>query len=95
MATTASPTTLTRKARAKADNAATSTPIARPSKLDQLGALLTRPGGATLAQMTEATGWQVHSVRGAMAGSLKKGRGLTIGSDKVDGVRTYRATVTP
>ena len=34
--------------------------------------LLKRPGGATLAEIVEATGWQAHTVRGAMAGALKK-----------------------
>jgi len=37
-----------------------------------------------------ATGWQQHSVRGAMAGALRK-RGLIISSEKTDGVRRYRA----
>ena len=32
-----------------------------------------------------ATGWQSHTVRGAMAGALKKKLGLTIDSEKVDG----------
>jgi hypothetical protein len=40
--------------------------------------------------MMTATGWQQHSVRGAMAGALKK-RGLSINSEKTDGVRRYRA----
>ena len=62
-----------------------------PSKLDQLAALLGAPAGATIDVMITATGWQAHSVRGAMAGALKK-RGLTITSDKVDGFRTYRAS---
>lgn len=61
-----------------------------PSKLDQLEALLTRENGASIAEMTEATGWQQHSVRGAMAGALKK-RGLVIASDKTGGVRRYSA----
>jgi hypothetical protein len=38
-----------------------------------------------------ATGWQQHSVRGAMAGALKK-RGLVITSEKVQDVRRYRAS---
>lgn len=59
-------------------------------KLATLVELLNRPEGATLEAMTSATGWQVHSVRGAMSGSLKKAMGLTITSDKVDGVRIYR-----
>ena len=56
-------------------------------------ALLTRAEGATLAQMTEATGWQGHTVRGAMAGALKKKLGLEIISEKQPGTdRTYRIT---
>ena len=48
--------------------------------------LLKRPGGATLAEIVEATGWQAHTVRGAMAGALKKKLGLTVTSEK-DAVR--------
>jgi hypothetical protein len=56
-------------------------------------ALLTRAEGATLAQMTEATGWQVHTVRGSMAGALKKKLGLEITSEKQPGTdRIYRIT---
>ncbi len=54
--------------------------------------LLKRPEGATVAAMTEATGWQAHSVRGAMSGSLKKQLGLTIVSTKTDETRIYRIT---
>ncbi len=55
--------------------------------------LLKRPEGATLTQMTEATGWQIHTVRGAMAGALKKKLGLEITSEKQPGSdRVYRIT---
>lgn len=77
------------------DTASTQTAKAVPTKvsrLDQLQALLTATGGASIAEMTAATGWQAHSVRGAMAGTLKK-RGVVITSEKIDGVRRYRATV--
>ena len=40
--------------------------------------------------MCTATGWQAHSVRGAMAGALKKKFGLVIASDPSDGGRVYR-----
>lgn len=60
-----------------------------PTKLDQLIALLQRPQGAAIADMTAATGWQQHSVRGALAGALKK-RGHAVSSEKRDGVRMYR-----
>ena len=55
--------------------------------------LLKRSEGATLTQMTEATGWQIHTVRGAMAGALKKKLGLEITSEKQPGTdRVYRIT---
>lgn len=73
------------------DTAATAITKA-PSRLDQLQHLLTRKDGARIAEMTDATGWQQHSVRGAMAGALKN-RGLVITSDKIDGVRRYRAEI--
>ncbi len=53
--------------------------------------LLKREEGATLHQLVAATGWQKHSVHGAMAGVLKKKLGLAIKSDKNrDGERTYK-----
>jgi hypothetical protein len=61
-------------------------------KLGQLAELLQRPKGATLDDMIAATGWQAHSVRGAMSGGLKKVFGYVIASDKTDGKRTYRIT---
>lgn len=63
----------------------------KPNRIDQLQQLLTRQNGASIDEMAEATGWQQHSVRGALAGALKK-RGLAITSEKVDGMRRYRAT---
>lgn len=59
-------------------------------KLGDMLKLLRRPAGATLEQMMNATGWQAHSVRGAMSGSLKKKQGLAITSEKTDGKRIYR-----
>lgn len=53
-------------------------------------ALLNRPEGATLDQMVEATGWLPHTTRAVLTGFKKKGHSIT--SEKVDGVRTYRAT---
>ena len=63
----------------------------KPTRLAQLEGLLTRKDGASIAEMMEATGWQAHSVRGAMAGTLKKRR-LTITSEKIEGVRHYYAS---
>ncbi len=47
--------------------------------------MLKRPEGATIAQISEATGWQAHTVRGTFAGALKKKLGLTIVSEKIEG----------
>lgn len=67
----------------------TKSTTSRPqSKLDRLQALLNRKNGATIAEMMQVTGWQQHSVRGAIAGSLKK-RGLVITSEKTGGIRRY------
>jgi hypothetical protein len=43
-----------------------------------------------LDQLVEATGWRPHTVRGALAGALKKRLGLTVTSQKVEGTRVYR-----
>ena len=59
------------------------------SKLDLLIARLRRPAGASIEDLAKVTGWQAHSVRGAMAGALRK-KGHAVTSDKVDGVRRYR-----
>ena len=65
------------------------------SKQAQVIELLKRPDGATLNQLIEATGWQAHTVRGAMAGALKKKLSLNIVSEKNDGhERKYRITTT-
>lgn len=61
----------------------------RVTKQDQIAALLLRDKGATLDQMIATTGWLPHTTRAALTGLRKKG--FAIDSDKVDGVRTYRA----
>ncbi|MGD9506998.1 MAG: DUF3489 domain-containing protein [Geminicoccaceae bacterium] len=53
--------------------------------------MLRRPEGATIDDIVAATGWQPHTVRGAMAGALKKKLGLEVTSEKVEGRgRVYR-----
>jgi len=59
-------------------------------KLGQVVALLRRPDGATLPDLMAATGWQAHSVRGAIAGAIKKKLGLVVTSTKSDAGRVYR-----
>jgi hypothetical protein len=60
-----------------------------PSKQQQLASLLVRDEGASLDQMIVVTGWQPHTTRAALTGLKKKGYALS--SDKIEGVRTYRA----
>jgi hypothetical protein len=53
--------------------------------------LLKRKRGATIDEIVQATGWQAHSVRGAISGALKKKLGLEVASEKPeDGPRCYR-----
>ena len=57
--------------------------------------LLNRPEGATVQELQAATGWQQHSVRGFLAGAVKKKLGLTLLSEKPDGgPRSYRIAST-
>jgi hypothetical protein len=53
--------------------------------------LLRRPDGARVEELQAATGWQAHSVRGFLSGTVKKKLGLTLNSDRTgDGPRRYR-----
>jgi hypothetical protein len=65
-------------------------PTPAKGKLASVIGMLRRPKGATIAELCKSTGWQAHSVRGAMSGGIKKKLGLKITSEKSDGVRTYR-----
>ena len=67
-------------------------PAAAPkTKLGRLEGMLRRTEGATIAQIAKALDWQLHSVRGAISGSLKKKQGLTVVAEKAaDGDRVYR-----
>jgi hypothetical protein len=52
--------------------------------------LLKRPGGATAKELLKATGWQPHSLRGFLSGTVGKKMGLTVTSTKgEDGERSY------
>ncbi|GHC67676.1 DUF3489 domain-containing protein [Neogemmobacter tilapiae] len=75
--------TETNSTRASASDTPPHTPFRAGSKLALLVQALERAEGATLAEMQAATGWQGHSVRGAMAGSLKK-QGLQVTNEKTE-----------
>jgi hypothetical protein len=77
----------------KANKAAKTQENAGPregSKTAQVVAMLQRKNGATLAEIMDKMGWQKHTVRGFMAGAMKKA-GYTVESFKPEGgERTYR-----
>jgi hypothetical protein len=60
----------------------------RPGKVDQILVLLKRPEGASITDLTAATGWQAHSVRAALTGLRK--RDIAVASERQDGVTRYR-----
>jgi Protein of unknown function (DUF3489) len=82
----------------KATQAAAKTPAKaedprgeRITKRERILTLLSQPAGATIQEMMQATGWQQHSVRGFLAGTVKRKLGFSLTSFKPDdGVRRYR-----
>jgi hypothetical protein len=81
-----------KKAAAPSAKAAKASPGRRTpdSKQDRIVALLRQPGGTTLDVLVKSTGWQKHSVRGFLAGTVRKKLKLPLLSQKIDGIRTYR-----
>lgn len=66
-------------------------PYEAVTKHDKILALLSRGDGATLPEMMEMSGWQKHSVRGFLAGTVKKRHGFKLTSSKLEGeLRRYR-----
>jgi|RhiMethySRZTD1v2_1073278.scaffolds.fasta_scaffold2716956_2 Protein of unknown function (DUF3489) len=62
------------------------------SKQSQVIGMLQSPSGTTLAAMMKVTGWQQHSVRGFLAGVVRKRLKLKLASKKLDGERIYQIT---
>ena len=71
----------------------TSQPMTRrASKKDNIIAMLRAPGGATIEAMARAAKWQSHSVRGFLAGVVRKKLGLTLVSADGKNGRVYQIT---
>ena len=65
--------------------------VERVTKQERVLTLLSQPNGASIAEMMQATDWQQHSMRGVLAGTVKKKLGFSLTSVKPnDGVRRYR-----
>jgi hypothetical protein len=90
------PPTAKRKGKSKASASTTATTAGEPStkptpragtKQALMIELLKRPEGATVEQIAAATGWQHHTIRGAISGALKKKLGLTVEATRTSGGR--------
>src|SRR5437868_1288889 len=75
--------------RTKSSKAPSPRPVKTASKHDTLLKLLRQDKGATLDALVKSSGWQKHSIRGFLAGTVRKKLKLPLVSEKVDGVRTY------
>ena len=64
----------------------------KPGKIDKIIAMMRRPKGASINDLTKVTAWQVHSVRVAISGSIRNKLGLNVVSEKFGDVRLYRIT---
>src|ERR1700674_3163403 len=79
------------KALKKAPNGAKKAGSARDgSKTARVLDLLKRPEGASMKELLKSTGWQPHSLRGFLSGTIRKKMGMTVTSTKAEnGERTY------
>jgi hypothetical protein len=87
--TTVAPSLLAKSDRKQTDTAK-ATGATSVSKQANVLAMLQTPAGATIAGMVNATGWKKHSVRGFLAGVVRKRLKLKLTSETVTGNRVYR-----
>jgi hypothetical protein len=76
---------------AKVPSKADEPKVERVTKQERVLTLLSQQNGASIEEMMQATDWQQHSVRGFLAGTVKKKLGFPLTSLKPnDGIRRYR-----
>ena len=87
------PTRQTRRKRIVGPRSRTKPATGKQTKQQTCLDLLSRQEGTTIEELQAATGWQQHSVRGFLAGAVKKKLGLRLLSEKPDaGPRRYRVS---
>ena len=81
----------TRSVESKAERVAAEPKVVRVTKQERVLTLLSQPEGASIEAMIQATDWQQHSVRGFLAGTVKRKLGFSLTSLKPNGgARRYR-----
>jgi hypothetical protein len=83
-------TTSKSKPRSRSAHSSPKTSTRRDTKHARILAMLRTPAGATIATIMTATEWQQHSVRGFLAGVVRKKLGLNLVSELTDKGRVYR-----
>ena len=61
----------------------------KTNKTEQVITLLRGKSGANIEQIMKLTGWQAHSVRGFISGTVKKKLALKIDTQMLNGIRHY------
>ena len=77
------------RSKAKTTSAATTAKVKPPTRTAFLIELMRAENGETAQTLAEAVGWQVHSVRGFISGTVKKRADLKVITTKVDDVTRY------
>src|ERR1700679_1471530 len=78
------------KSRTRSASVSSKSAVRPDTKHARIIAMLRKPAGATIAAIMTATEWQQHSVRGFLAGVVRKKLGLNLVSEQTDKGRVYR-----
>jgi uncharacterized protein DUF3489 len=78
------------KSKAKKNTSRTSSSRSGTTKHERVLSMLRSQSGTTVVAIARVTGWQLHSVRGFLAGVVKKKLGLSLASEKTRSGRVYR-----